>query len=85
MQLGIPVKEVELIYRSYWSFIKSHLAELDVPNMNEEDFKTIITNFSIPYIGKLYTNYDKVLSIKRKFKHVRAKKNQTDVQSGIGD
>lgn len=85
MQLGIPVKEVELIYRSYWKFIKEHLAGLDISKMDEEDFKSITTNFSMPYIGKLYTNHDKVLSIKRKFKHVRAKKNQTDVQSDSGD
>ena len=85
MQLGIPVKDVELIYRSYWGFIKHSLAELDLNSMTENDFKTIPTNFNITYIGKLYTNYEKKLSIKRKLEHVRVKKNQTDVQPGSGD
>ena len=57
----------------------------DLNSMTEDDFKTIPVNFNIPYIGKLYTNYEKKLSIKRKLEHVRVKKNQTDVQSGSGD
>lgn len=85
VQLGIPEKTIELIYRSYWGFIKNHLRELNLQSMTKDDFKTIPTNFNIPYIGKLYTNYEKKLSIKRKLEHVRVKENQANVQPGSCD
>lgn len=88
-KLGIDPKIVSLIYKSYWKFIKDTIHDLDIENMSEEDFKNITTNFNIPYIGKLYTNYEKLQKYNRKIKflenNVEVKRNQTPIQSGSGD
>lgn len=88
-RLGINPKYTSLIYKSYWKFVRERIAELELEKMEEQDFKEVSTNFNIPYIGKLYTNYDKIKKYNKKVKylqdHVKNKRNQTDVQSSIGD
>jgi len=82
-KLGIDVKIIELIYKSYWKFIKEKIHELNFENISEEEFQELTTNFNIPYIGKLYTNYDKIEKYKRKIKYLedndKTKRNQTSV------
>lgn len=88
LRLGIPYKDVQLVYSCFWKFIKETLSSLDIEHMTEEDFKTIAVNFNIPYIGKLYTEYNKVEKHKRKkefTEHVRVKKDQACIQPGSGD
>ncbi len=74
---------VRNIYWSYWKFIKSRIAEFDLLNASEDDFKRFTTNFNIPYIGKLYTSIDNINKVKNKFKyyntHVKNKKTQTNI------
>lgn len=59
-ELGIPYKDVQAIYSSYWKFIKCSISDLELEGMDEEGFNNTDTNFNIPFIGKLYTNYNKV-------------------------
>lgn len=88
-ELNISPKTVELIYKSYWKFIKESIANLDLENMQEEDFDNTDTNFSIPRIGKLHTNFKKVQKQKRRLKYlennVKIKRDKTDVQPGSCD
>lgn len=80
-KIGIKKDLVELIYKSYWKFIKDTIHEIDLEKMSEEDFKENTTNFNIPYIGKLYTNYEKIQKYNRKVKYfkdnVSSKRNKT--------
>lgn len=87
-ELNISPALSQLIYKSYWKFIRSSISNLELDNITEEDFKKLTTNFNIPYIGKLYTSYDKIQKYNRRIKYlenVKVKRDKTDVQSGSGD
>lgn len=68
--MGISPKLVLLIYKSYWKFIKDSIHGLELEEMTEKDFGKTPTNFNITYIGKLYTNIEKVQKYKRKLKYL---------------
>ena len=77
-KLCVDQKLVEQVYRSYWKFVKEHISSLNLRNINQEEFDSIVTNFNIPYIGKLYVGYDRVEKYKRQFKcykDVKAEEN----------
>lgn len=81
-KLGVDPAYAKMVYKSYWKFIRESISELDLDNVSPDDFPTLITNFNIPYIGKLHTNYEKIEKYKRKLKfleNVKAKGNQTNV------
>lgn len=87
-ELNISPALSQLIYKSYWKFIRSSISDLELDNITEEDFKKPTTNFNIPYIGKLYTSYDKIQKYNRRIKYlenVKVKRDKADVQSGSGD
>lgn len=81
--LGIKPSLVTLVYKSYWKFIRTTISNLSLESMSEDDFLTTTTNFSLPYIGKLHTSYQKVQKQNRKIKylqeHVKVKDNKTTV------
>ena len=86
--LSISPKLAELVYRSYWGFIRDYVENLHIRTLSEEEFKEVTTNFNIPYIGKLYVDYDKIEKYKRQLKRYengRVKKNQASRQSSISD
>ena len=77
-----------MVYRSYWGFIRDYAENLPVRTMTEEEFKEATTNFNIPYIGKLYVDYNKIKKYKRqlkKYENVRNQKNQASRQSSVSD
>lgn len=82
-KLGLKKEDASLIYKSYWKFIKEKIHELELEDMSEKDFQKIPTNFNIPYIGKLYTNYEKIQKYNRKVKylkdHAKVKDHKTSV------
>jgi hypothetical protein len=88
-KLGVDYKLASLIYSSYWKFIREHISSIPIEDMKEEDFKDIVTNFNIPYIGKLYTSHEELEKYNNKLKYfknyVKTKENQTAVQSGVSD
>ena len=85
----VDQKLVEDIYKSYWLFIKTQVSSVALKEISEEEFNSTDTNFNLPYLGKLYVEYEKIEKYKRQMKyleeHVKAKKNQTDRQPGTGD
>lgn len=86
--LSIPQKEVESIYKSYWSFIKEYASNLPLKGMNQEEFDSTVTNFNVPYIGKLFVEFEKVKKYNNQLKFyqdVKAKENQACGMSGISD
>lgn len=86
--LSISSKLAEIVYRSYWAFIRDYAESQPIRTLSEEEFKEATTNFNIPYIGKLYVDYDKIEKYKRQLKryeNARAKKNKASRQSSVGD
>ena len=81
-------KLVESVYKSYWLFIRNHIASLPLREMGKEEFDSTVTNFNLPYLGKLYASYDKVEKYKRQLKFyqdVKAKENKANRLSGSCD
>lgn len=87
-ELCIPYNTAELIYKSYWAFVRNYIEDLPIRKMSEEEFNKETTNFNIPYIGKLYVDYSKIEKYKRQLKRyedARDKKNQANRLSSISD
>ena len=86
--LSISPKVAEQVYKSYWGFIRDYVDNLHIRTLTEEEFKQQTTNFNIPYIGKLYVDYDKIRKYQRQLKiynDVRNQRNQANRQSGVSD
>ncbi len=86
--LSVDQKLVEVVYKSYWQFIKNHIASLPLRTMEREEFDSTVANFNLPYLGKLYASYDKVEKYKRQLKfyqNVKAEKDKASRQSGSCD
>lgn len=75
--LSIPLELVEKIYYSYWSFIKQTASSLPLKEGVEEELPEP-TNFNIPYIGKLYVDYDKVHKYNNQLKFYQNVKSKKD-------
>lgn len=88
-KLCVPLTEVEQVYKSYWLFIKEHIASLPLRECSDDEFASMTTNFNIPYIGKLYVKRDKKHKYQNKLKYykenVKGKRNQANRLSGISD
>lgn len=60
-ELGMPLEEVERIYRSYWWSIRSYIKSLELKGPVERQYlQDRKTSFNIPSLGKLYTDYDRI-------------------------
>lgn len=69
---NLPYEVVDLVYKSYWKFIKEKIQELPLKeDISEEKFLTLKTNFNIPSLGKLNCTYDKFLRIKKKLEYIK--------------
>lgn len=82
-KLSVDQKLVEQVYRSYWRFIKEHISSLNLRNIDKEEFDSIVTNFNIPYIGKLYVGYGRVEKYKKQFKKKRNDKVEENQANGL--
>lgn len=87
-ELCIDFKIVDAVYKSYWRFIREQAESIPMRTISKEEFESTIHNFNLPYIGKLYVEYEKIENYKRYLKHyenARAKKNQANRLSSVGD
>ena len=88
-ELGINREIVETVYRSYWGFIRNHLDNLELKSLSSDEFDNTDTNFNIPFIGKLYTTYDKIAKYQRRLNYyknyVKDKKDTANRQSSASD
>ena len=61
-------------YKSFWGFIKENISELPLKEgLSEEDFNSYKKNFNLPYLGKLYCNFEDWEKIKEKYNNDRYK------------
>lgn len=88
-KLGISPEYALLIYRSYWRFIRDTIESLPIEDSSPDGISSLRTNFNIPYIGKLYTDKDKVQKVINRQnyikRHVKVKGDKADVQQGSRD
>lgn len=86
-KLGLPSEIVGKVYRAYWLALKQVVQALPLKeDLTDEDFSKLSASFNIPSLGKLYSSYDRVQGVKRRFKYLQQIKNnaqnketQTDV------
>ena len=70
--LNLPVSLVRKTYKAYWQFVRDTIQELPLKDdLNEEQFKSIKTNFNIPSLGKLYCNRERYLRVKQRFEYIK--------------
>ena len=75
-ELGIPSELVWRVYRAYWLAIKQTIQSLPLKeDLIEDDFSKLRTSINIPSLGKLYSSYDRVQGVKRRFKYLQQIKN----------
>jgi hypothetical protein len=78
IELDISPELVRRVYKSYWRFIKDKVQSLPLQeNLTKQEFEALNTSFSIPYIGKLYCDYDKLVRKKEKYLKNLEKSNDT--------
>ena len=78
---NLTEKQIENIYNSWGLFIRRKIIELDFNGIQtDKEFKELKTNFNIPHIGKLYTNF-KQLNYKRNQSEIRRKINESKEES----
>ena len=56
--------------------------------MPKEEFDSVDHNFNLPYIGKIYADYEKIEKYRRHLKYiqdVKAKENKADRQPSVSD
>lgn len=74
--LELPSELVGKVYKAYWKSIKKFIQDLPLKeDLAEEDFYKLKTSINIPSLGKLYSNYDRVQGVKRRFKYLQQIKN----------
>ena len=86
-KLGLPSEIVGKVYRAYWLALKQVVQALPLKeDLTDEDFSKLRTSFNIPSLGKLYSSYDRVQGVKKRFKYLQQikdnaknKETETDV------
>lgn len=69
---GLPEDIVGKTYKAYWKFIRDSISKLPLKeDMQEEDFKSLRTNFNIPSLGKLCCDYDRYIGVKKRFEYIK--------------
>lgn len=84
-ELQIPLDEVERIYRAYWWSIRDNIQSLQLKGEVTEGYlKDKFISFNIPSLGKLYTSYERIKGVKKRFnllKNLRNDKYKEDKAS----
>ena len=71
-ETGISRDVILVAYRSQWEFIREHIEELKLKEVQtEEELNNIRTSFNIPSVGKLYTTWDKIQRIRRRINYLK--------------
>ena len=80
-ELGLPKSVIEGTYRNWWKYIKLHIEELPLKeDLTEEQFKKLRPNFNLPYLGKLYVDYDRYKRVKEKYKKRQYERKESQIE-----
>ena len=78
-ELGLPSDLVEKVYRAYWLAVKQAVQVLPLKeDLTEEEFSELRASINVPSLGKLYSSYNRVQGVKRRFKYLQQIKNNAE-------
>lgn len=61
LEVDLPPETILEVYRSFWLFVKTKIEEFDTSRpYSKEEFDSLKTSFSIPFLGKFYISYKKL-------------------------
>ncbi len=67
LDLNIPEPVIEVVYRTYWKFVRDFFSALPLKELEtEEEFDALQTSINLPSLGKMYTTWDKIEKYKRR-------------------
>lgn len=73
---GIPVDEVEKIYKGYWLSVKTSLESPPLKeDLTEEELKELRLSVNIPSLGKIACTPKRYYSLKDRFKRIKKLKD----------
>ena len=87
-KLSVDQKLVEQVYKSYWMFIREHISSLPLRELSQEEYDSTVSNVNLPYLGKLYVDYNKLKKYQERrklYQDVKAKESEANRLSGISD
>lgn len=75
-ELELPLELVQKVYRAYWLAIKQYIQALPLKeNLDKENFCKLTTSINVPSLGKLYTTYDKIQGVRKRFEYLQKIRN----------
>jgi hypothetical protein len=86
--LSVDRKLVEQVYKSYWLFIKEHISSLPLRELSREEYDSTVSNINLPFLGKLYVDYNKLEKYHKErklYRDVKSKENKANGLSGSCD
>lgn len=61
LQLNLPPNLVWGVYKLYWSFIRQHISNMPLKDINsEEEFSKLRPNINIPSLGKFHVGWERL-------------------------
>ena len=86
--LSVDYKLVEQVYKSYWFFIKEHISSLPLRDLSQEEYDSTISNINLPFLGKLYVDYNKLAKYQEQrklYRDVKAEESEANRLSSTSD
>ena len=86
--LSVDQKLVEAVYKSYWQFIKEHVSSLPLRELSQEEYDSTVSNINLPFIGKLYVDYNKLAKYHKErklYRDAEDKESEADRLSSVSD
>ena len=86
--LSVDQKIVESVYKSYWFFIKEHISSLPLRELSKEEYDSTVSNINLPFLGKLYVDYNKLAKYHKErklYRDVKTEESEANRLSGISD
>jgi hypothetical protein len=86
--LSVDQKLVEQVYKSYWFFIKEHISSLPLRDLSQEEYDSTVSNINLPFIGKLYVDYNKLAKYheeRKLYRDVKTEESKASRLSGVSD
>ena len=81
--LSVDQKLVEAVYKSYWYFIKNHITGIPLRDLTEEEYDSTVSNINLPFLGKLYVDYNKLEKYHKERKLYRDVKSKENKANGL--
>lgn len=66
--LNLDASVVDKVYNSYWKYIRTTIENMNLKDINQEDFNKIRTNFNVPSLGKFSCTYKRLLGLNKRLK-----------------